>query len=327
LKQRGYVSFQGGKHWEGPYGYAGFTHGTSKEEAHGFGATAIGGKEGVELGRVTMQPLYDFIDEHGEVPFLIWFAPMLPHVPFNAPSKYLELYDEMDLSASAREYYANCSWLDDVVGQLVAYLDEKGLRDKTLIVYLSDNGWHNAPDEDFTGWLIGGPKGKGSMYELGFRTPLIFSWPGRIPSGQTIESLVSSLDVFPTLLDYAGIPTPPDRSGQNLRPLLEGRMESTPRTIIGWMQQSIVTRNPRGSIPEYVKMGSAFFLRNTSWHYVFYAELGEDELYDVRSDPEENKNVASDHPNLVKQFREQISSWELEMNRRFDGKEVAEDSR
>ena len=78
------------------------------------------GGAGLALGRKNMKPIYRFIDKHLDQPFFIWFAPMLPHGPFNAPEKYKTLYQGKGYSSSAVDYYANCSWYDAVLGGLRA---------------------------------------------------------------------------------------------------------------------------------------------------------------------------------------------------------------
>jgi uncharacterized sulfatase len=249
LAERGYATFQGGKLWEGSYVLAGFTHGTKGAESlsssfapsertrgpNGFGQdileAAAGGKAGLELGRTTMTPVYEFIDEHRDQPFFVWFAPLLPHSPFDAPEEFRALYRNPGLSRRTQGYYSNISWFDDAVGRLIAHLDAADLRQKTLVVYLADNGWQQGGVAMFDlGW--GGNRGKGSMHELGLRTPIVFSWPGHIPEARVDHNLVSSVDLFSTLLDFAGARQPVGRPGVSLRGLLEGTSSKPPREVV-----------------------------------------------------------------------------------------------
>ncbi|MEM7513066.1 MAG: sulfatase-like hydrolase/transferase, partial [Bacteroidota bacterium] len=128
LAEKGYLSFQGGKWWEFTYQNGGFTHGMTRgwsmEDQKGNWFHNHMGGEGMDLARVTNQPAYDFIEEAGENPFFIWFAPSLPHYPFDAPEKYYNLYKDEDMSESAKQYYANCTWFDDAWGEMVDYLKE-----------------------------------------------------------------------------------------------------------------------------------------------------------------------------------------------------------
>jgi arylsulfatase A len=172
LGRRGYASFQGGKFFEGGFETGGFTHGMTVDrtaEGRGAGpprrgaAAVVRGTGGRSLGRETMQPLWDFLSANREGPFFVWYAPMLPHVPFDAPEKFTRLYAQDP--PLLRGYRANMTRFDATVGQLLARLKSLGIRERTLVVYVSDNGWDTAVRGKIPG--LGGPKGKGSLYELG----------------------------------------------------------------------------------------------------------------------------------------------------------------
>ncbi|MEM8909215.1 MAG: sulfatase-like hydrolase/transferase [Bacteroidota bacterium] len=218
LQAHGYTSFQGGKWWEFNYQNGGFTHGmtkgwtTEEQKDGGKWFKRFMGGDGLQLARATMQPAYDFIDAHLDGPFFIWYAPELPHYPFNAPDRYYNQYRDKDMTESAKRYYANCTWFDDGVGALRRYLAEKQVLDNTLFVYVNDNGWEQNPDQEFRQdslrWHNGGDKGKLSIYDQSFRTPIIFSWKDKIASGARKSDLIESADIPATILDYLGIPIP-----------------------------------------------------------------------------------------------------------------------
>jgi uncharacterized sulfatase len=321
LEAAGYTSFQVGKHWEGFFGAAGFTRGTKTRKVLGSQIEQhSGGWEGLQVGRSTMEPIYDFIYANEREPFLIWFCPLLPHAPFDAPARFYERYADVELTRSALHYYANVARLDDAVGALVDFLDQRRLREQTLIVFLADNGWHNGPNEEFVygdapvaGSAFGGPRGKGSMHELGFRTPIIFNWPGQIPAGVVREDLVSTVDLLPTLVDFAGLP-PPERPGRSLRAaVLEGAALPA-RSVIGHMPNDMRSRpNVKAEFRERFQDPEAFFLRNDTWHYIWYRVDERDELYRMLDDPAEQSDVSARHPELVAQFQAQIERWEERM--------------
>jgi arylsulfatase A-like enzyme len=308
LAQRGYASFHSGKFYEGSYRNSGFTHGMSEKSGK------TGRKEAVRIARETMEPLFSFIDSHCEQPFFIWFAPRIPHLPHNPPKEFFAHYASMKLPWFDRRYYASVTWLDASIGSLIQHLEERGVRERTLIVFAADNGWQApGPGVDYE-YTIGGNKGKWSLYEIGFRTPVIFDWPGEIPAGEVKDDLVSLVDLFPTLLDYAGAPRPANRSGVDLRPLLEGKVVSTRSALVGTQKTLRTDRNgePAG--------GS--FLRNRRWHYLWYND-GREALFDLTSDPDEERDVAARHPDLTKEFRERIREWSQAMR---DSAELTPDS-
>ena len=143
LANNGYKSFQGGKWWEFNYQNGGFdegmTNGWTKDERKNknWFLQFMGG-EGRKLARATMQPVYDFVEANKDKPFFIWYAPELPHYPFDAPDKYYNIYKDKDMTESAKRYYANCTWFDDGVGELIRYLKEKEEFDNTLFVFFDN---------------------------------------------------------------------------------------------------------------------------------------------------------------------------------------------
>lgn len=323
LTKHGYATFQGGKYWEGPFHLAGFTDGMARKKGPRSMTDRAGGWKSLALVRSTIQPVYDFIDAHVDTPFFIWFAPMLPHFPYDSPEKFLDLYSDAEHSLAARKYYANISRFDAGVGDLVAYLEAKGLRDRTLIVFVTDNGWQLEELIDPKYKPQGGPKGKMSLYEVGFRTPVIFNAPGWIFGGRVNNALVSSVDLFTTLLDYAGVPQVSDRPGISLRPILEERAESGRDAIIGNMTlvrpdmpEGRTAAGFRAELPP-----GGFFLRNRRWHYIWNDEGSgrKDQLYNLEEDPDEERNIAEAHPEIVERFRERVLRWKTEMKRPFNG--------
>lgn len=309
LGRAGYVSFQAGKYWEGPYRLAGFTDGMADEVL----PDKVPSPSVARLGRETLQPVYDFIDENVDRPFFLWFAPMLPHLPLDPPAEHRAPYEGKGLSDEAVRYFGNCTWFDAVTRDLLAYVAEKGIRERTLVLYVSDNGWEQ-PRAVGSGSPIGGPRGKLSMFELGFRTPMIVSWPRQVPAGERISGRASLLDVVPTLADYAGVP-PPDRlPGRSLRPVIEGGAWTPPRVSIGSMD--VVRWGPSRPRQPGARFGNherAYYVNGKRWHFVWYPQRRRSELYDLVRDPGATNDVAADHPALVKRLRRQVRLWQTRL--------------
>jgi uncharacterized sulfatase len=266
-----------------------------------------------------MQPLWDFLDGVGDRKFFVWFAPSLPHMPHDPPQEFLDRYADVALSGAARAYYANITRFDAVVGELVERLDAMGVRDDTLIVYLSDNGWEQSPEAPNPVAALGGPKGKSSMYELGFRTPILFQWPGHIRGGRVREDLVSEVDLFTTLLAVVGLTPPSDRTGFDLLPTLLRDEPSPRRSLIGSMGSLRPPPETERAKPnparDLVRFERAYFLRTPSWRYIWYAQSDRfedrpaEELYRIDGDPLEEHDVVASHPDLAKRFRAEIEHW------------------
>lgn len=314
LTQKGYVSYQGGKWWEFNYQNGGFTDGMTtgwtKEDRKGndFFHFLMGGT-GLALGRVTNQPVFDFVENNREKPFFVWWAPDLPHWPFNAGNKYLDLYQDMDLSQSARKYYANVSWFDDALGELMAYFESEGLMENTLFIYVNDNGWDQAPSAEYRNdsllWHTGGPKGKGSYFDQTFRTPLIFSWQGKTAPKYNHE-LVSAIDILPTVLDYAAIDQPAYLPGSSLRGNIEGKSATGKEYLVGNINQLYDYQDKTFFMG---KPAEGFWLRNDQYHYVWDIGNQTELLFDMKNDPANERNIASENQELIAVFKSQIHQW------------------
>ena len=167
LGSKGYLSHQSGKWWEGSFQRGGFTHGMTR------GFPRQGGRhgdDGLKIGREGMKPVFDFIDHSiaEEKPFYVWYAPFLPHTPHNPPEALFEKYRGKVDSDHVARYYAMCEWFDQTCGQLIDYVDQKGLTENTLFVYVCDNGWIQS--EEKRGYA---PRSKQSANEGGTRQPIM----------------------------------------------------------------------------------------------------------------------------------------------------------
>ncbi|MCH2172824.1 sulfatase-like hydrolase/transferase [Myxococcota bacterium] len=306
LSKHGYATFQGGKHWEGSFRQAGFSHGmTETPDPSTF--TGQAGGRGLELVRSTVKPAFDFIDRHVDQPFFLWFAPQLPHTPHDAPEQFRAPYRAAGLHRTSVAYYANITRFDQGVGDLMAHLDAKGLLDDTLVVYAADNGWqHEVPPAGARPNPRGGGKGKASLHEMGFRTPIVFNWPGVVPAGVVNPALISTVDLYPTLLDYAQLPPPTDRSGIDLLPIIQAGEGSVRSEIVGTMTYLRADTGKPSDASTKLRRGGRF-LRNERWHYLWY-DTGQVELYDIVSDPAEHQNLSTSEPEVARNLRRTLQT-------------------
>ncbi|HCI71261.1 MAG TPA: hypothetical protein DF712_17200 [Balneola sp.] len=317
LSQKGYKSFQGGKWWEFNYQNGGFDEGMTtgwnkgdKEKKDWF--LKFMGGEGRKLARATMEPVYDFVEANKEDPFFIWFAPELPHYPFDAPDKYYNIYKDEDMTESAKRYYANCTWFDDGIGELIRYLKEQDEFDNTLFVYVNDNGWEQEPDQEFRHdslrWHNGGDKGKLSIYDQSFRTPIIFSWNGKIEAGKRSNALMHSADIPATILDYLDIVIPENYFGRSYKALIEDTSKAGRDIIIGQATQMRSEDDMMGMKIE------AYWARTENWFFQWNITLETIALFDMNEDPNNDHNLAETYPDIVKDFKAKIEAWKRERN-------------
>nr|MCU0708513.1 sulfatase-like hydrolase/transferase [Pirellula sp.] len=312
LATKGYVSFQSGKWWEGSYRRGGFTQGMTR------GFPEPGGRhgdDGLAIGREGMKPIFNFIDDaiEDEKPFFVWYAPFLPHTPHNPPEELVEKYKQKGVeSDSIARYYAMIEWFDATCGALFDHLDQRQIRDNTLVVYIADNGWIQQPNG--SGFA---PRSKQSPFEGGVRQPIVFSWPGHIQAGERGEQLCSSVDIVPTVLSAAGVEVPEGLPGYNLMPCLTSG-NATPRAEVfgeGFAHDVTDINNPQASLLYR-------WLIVDRWKLIltYDGELGRyaqyhpradvrPQLYDVLNDPRETKNLAAEHPKVVAAMAQQIHDW------------------
>lgn len=310
LGEQGYLSHQSGKWWEGSYQHGGFTHGMTR------GFPKPGGRhgdDGLKIGREGMQPVTSFVDDavKQDKPFFLWYAPFLPHTPHNPPERILKKYRTGDRPITIARYYAMCEWFDETCGELVDHLEEKGVRDNTLIVYVTDNGWIQSPDKK--GYA---PRSKQTPYEGGIRTPIMFSWPGHLKPGRR-DDLVSSIDIVPTMLAAGDAKIPSDLPGLNLLPALKNGSEIDREAIFGesFAHDIADVDDPEASllfrwcIEGRWKLLLTYDGEVNRYQSTHPRTEKRPQLFDLLADPDETKNLAGEHPEVVARLVQKIDNW------------------
>lgn len=311
LTDSGYLTHQSGKWWEGSYERGGFTHGMTR------GFPEKGGRhgdDGLKIGREGMQPVFDFIQEAQaeEKPFFLWYAPFLPHTPHNPPERLLKKYRDQFDSIHVARYYAMVEWFDETCGELIGHLESKGLAKDTLFVYVGDNGWRQNPKKG--GYLTGS---KQSAREAGTRQPIMYRWDGVIEVGERGDQLASSIDMVPTILAAAGVAIPDEMPGYNLLPILKSGAETPRKQVLGegFAHDIADVEDPEASLLyRWVIEGRWKLLETYDGKLGKYAnshprDRGPIQLYDLKADPHEERNLAEKHPEVVERLGKKISDW------------------
>jgi arylsulfatase A len=332
-KRAGYRCLQTGKFWEGHYANAGFTEGMTvfkpvPGQTFGGNRTLASGQQvahgngdwGLKIGRETMKPLYEFIADCGANPFLIWYAPYLPHEPHDAPRRYRDLYKDTSTIPKHRlPYYASISQFDDTVGQLVRHIEQKGLARRTVFVFVVDNGWEpgERPSKQHPGTYVHTTRSKRSPFEPGLRTPILIRWDGQVKPA-THTGLVSSIDLMPTLLDAAGCAdVVKDLPGINLLPSARGKAKLPPdRAVFGEIypgDASSLGHPSRDIAYRWVRQGDLKLI-TTHRHEgkkPWGGYLLGDALFDVVADPGEAKNLIRDprYREQGEELRKHLDAW------------------
>jgi arylsulfatase A-like enzyme len=293
LTGRGYVSFQTGKWWEGdPIKTAGFSRAM---KAHG--GSGPGGA-GRAIGRKGLGPIYQFIEQAGGRPWLVWYAPMLPHAPHNPPNDLLQKYLKLTPSESVAHYWGNVEWFDRTVGELLAYLDKTSQRNNTIILFTTDNGWIQDPKKGPA------PRSKLSPYEGGVRTPIMIRWPGKVMPRMDTEHLASNVDLWPTLAALLQTPAPKNLPGINLT---DERAVAQRQHIFGeqYTHRTDADHPTRSLRARWIIAG---------WWKLIVRHAankpgGKTELYDLQNDPWEKNDLAGRESARVEQLRKQLNAW------------------
>ncbi len=232
-----------------------------------------------------------FIERHKEEPFFCYLPFNAVHWPMQAPEEDIK---DFDTGNKERDIYlAMLKRMDIAVANVLDALDRNGLTDNTLVFFFSDNGGakknsaNNGKLRDF----------KQSVYEGGIRVPFAVSWPGRIEPGTTCEEPLICLDILPTICAATGADLPGDRvyDGKNMMPVLAGKTTETLHDALFWTED-----------------GVQWGVRSGQWK-LLSNKAGNLELYDLEADLGETKNLAKDHPEIVKRLQSVFDNWKAQM--------------
>ena len=274
----------------------------------------------------------DFIQTSNaqKTPFFAYLAFNCPHDPLEVPEEYEKRYSGADLSADrfprggypfhgpppkavTAKVYGMVTNIDDNVGRLVARLDQLGITDNTLVVFLTDNGPAQVR-------YVAGLRGrKGTVYDGGIRAPCFLRWSGVLPEGREFDRTTAHIDLTPTLLDACGVPRPQGVTfdGVSLWPFLTGRSPAA-----DWPSRTLFFQWHRGDKPERFR---AFAARGDRYKLVRAevagaAKTSAYELFDMAADSYELKDVSAGHPDEVERLKAAYSAWfdDVSRTRGFD---------
>lgn len=238
-----------------------------------------------------------WIDKQSQAaePFFAYLCTNAPHAPYVCPEKYAAMYENKGLDKNAIGYYGMITNIDDNIGRLLARLKERKLDEKTLVVFMTDNG--HAVGNVYNAGMRGQ---KVTPYQGGTRVPSFWRWSGVIRPGVDAKQLTAHVDIFPTLAELAGAKAPEGikLDGRSLTPLL-----ADPQAA--WADRNLFVhagRWKRGMAAESKYAGCA--VRTARFRLV-----NNRELHDILADPGETKNVIDEHPVEVAAMRAAYDRW------------------
>ena len=257
-----------------------------------------------------------FMDEsiQNQRPFFAYVATNAPHDPFHdVPEELYKKYSERDLSAVQIEdgtdadviarTYAMIENADRNFGRLLDFLDDRGVADDTIVVFLVDNGPVRGR------WNAGLRGGKTTVYEGGIRSPLWIRWPGHLSPETVVDAISAHIDIMPTLLQATGTPEPTGAAfdGKSLLPLLEGK-------DVDWPDRHLVIQSHRGDVPERdhncAIIGETWKLvRASGYGQATAGRAAQWQLYDIDDDPGEADNRIAKEMGRVIEMRTVYDDW------------------
>ena len=247
------------------------------------------------------------ITQQKDRPFFLslWFHTV--HTPIEGKPDLVKRFEKKPPGKihSHAEYAAMLASLDENVGRVLRRIDDLKLTDHTVVILTSDNGGvdFSTAKSDNRPPTSNAPfrSGKGTLYEGGLRVPLIIRWPGRTKAGSECAAQVTSQDFFPTLADALGQTEVPRHDGVSLLPLLENPKASLNREALFWHYPHY-----------YPRMTPASAIRAGDWKLIQYYEDNRLELFNLKTDPAETKNLAATQPAKTKALRKKLDAWRKE---------------
>jgi arylsulfatase A-like enzyme len=271
-----------------------------------------------------------FIDRNKSNPFFLYLAFNAVHSPMHALDSDQDQFPDVE-DKNRRIYDGMLVAMDRSIGRVLERLDKHGIADNTIVVFLNDNGggesteryaWHSrnyANNKPLQGY-------KFDVFEGGVRVPMILRWPGHVPADKVYEKMVSSMDVFPTLVEAAGLQMPEDQptDGVDLLPFLKGENESKPHEWLCWQNRSWLPKTEGGFVVPTPKVHNSA-IRKENWKLVRLNEKLESgdpppawSLYDLTKDIGEHNDVAAQHEDRVKELSALFDAWRSSMHQTIE---------
>ena len=252
-----------------------------------------------------------FIDETpDDQPFFAYIATNAPHSPYLVADKYADRY-RSNPDIPEPEFYGMITNIDENFGKLEKFLEEKGIADDTILIFMTDNGSSGSCNTDKEGFPLDGYNAglrgtKGSYHDGGHKVPFIIRWPnGNITGGKDIDEMCLDIDMLPSFIELCGLENCAEKpfDGTSFAPLLTGEKSEMPDRV----HCMNILQSPE---PPRKEWGVVMTKR---WRLVHW-----NELYDIKKDPGQKNNVADEFPEVVEELRSELNKWWEEVTPEFE---------
>ena len=280
-------------YWQGPNRHDLYLNG---QEIH---------RPGRHFADMMVEEASAFIAQNGAKPFFLYFALNMPHYPYQGDSRWFDRYKALPYPRNL--YAAFLSSCDERIGRLLKHVDSLNLRDRTIIVFQSDNGHSTEERAHFGGGSAGPYRGeKFSLFEGGIRLPAIISWPGHLPEGAVRAQLVHACDWMPTVAELSGAKViNPDIDGRSLVPILHSDAASSPHRELHWQ----LGGNARAQWA--VREGEWKLIGNLQTSAATNLTAADKLLFlsNLATDVAETRNHAAENPAVVQRLQHLHDEW------------------
>ena len=270
------------------------------------------GPEGEYLTDRLTDEAINFIETNKNQPLFLYLPHYAVHTPLQAKEELIEKYKEKSGSNGQNnaKYAAMIESTDQGVGRIMDKLDELGLAENTIVFFFSDNGGvkNITSNQPLRG-------GKGMLYEGGIREPMAVRWPGVVEPGTTSDTPVIGVDLYPTIVQMTGAPTPDGKllDGESIVPLLKGQ-DDWQREAIFWHFPAYLQGKAEGARDEHFRTRPCGAVRAGDFKLIEYFEDGDLELYNLKDDIGEQNNLVDTMPEKAAELHTLLLDWRKEVN-------------
>ncbi|WP_190811461.1 sulfatase [Flagellimonas sp. S3867] len=241
-----------------------------------------------------------------EQPFFLYMAHYAVHTPIMGDDRYLQEYLEKGMDSTEAKYASMVEGMDKSLGDIMDYLEREKMDENTIILFMSDNGGLSAVARGGEKHTHNKPlaSGKGSAYEGGIREPMLVKWPGKVRPNSVTEEYLIIEDFYPTILEMAGVENPnvvQTIDGQSFLSLLSEKESNTAERALFW-------HYPNEWGPDGPGIGASSTVRKGDLKLIYFHEDQHFELFDLKTDIGETKNLASEHPEKVDELAKILSN-------------------
>ncbi|MFD2202020.1 sulfatase [Shivajiella indica] len=248
-----------------------------------------------------------------EKPFYLYLSHYTVHIPLEPDHRFFKKYKEMGMEEPEARYASMVEGMDKSLGNIMNYLKNNDLDKNTIILFMSDNGGLSAEARGGRPHTHNSPlnSGKGSAYEGGIRVPMIVKWPGVVEGPRISSEYVIIDDFFPSILEMANVQnfqTIQEVDGVSFVPILKGKKLNSSD------ERALVWHYPNKWGPEGPGIGATSTIRMGDWKLVYWYKTGELELFNLADDIGESHNLASAHPQKVKEMATALGQYLRSVN-------------